>query len=141
RRPPRHRAPATTTNRCCQPGGTNEEETGEQNGGQRGGGRVRAQTPTRGRVHHTYLVGVVGSSAASFEQPGGGKTVTGQCASHTLPRLRLLQLYKQYGAACIPHAALFPCQTSSSLILTDVILSFRTSVGLLTMYSRIYYLS
>jgi hypothetical protein len=66
-------------------------------------------------------------------------TVTGQCASHTLPRLCLLQPYEQYGAACISHATLFPRQASSSLILTDVILSFRTSVGLLTMYNRIYY--
>jgi hypothetical protein len=53
----------------------------------------------------------------------------------------LLQPYEQYGAVCIPHAALFPRHTSSSLRLTDVIVSFRTSVELLIMYSRIYYLS
>ncbi|KIJ97225.1 hypothetical protein K443DRAFT_681702 [Laccaria amethystina LaAM-08-1] len=91
-------------------------------------------------ITHSSLVSL-GPPAASFEQAGGGKTVTGQCASHILPRLRLLQPYEQYGAVCIPHATLFPRHTSSSLRLTDVIVSFRTSVELLIMYSRIYYLS
>jgi hypothetical protein len=91
-------------------------------------------------ITHTSLASL-GPPAMLFEQPGGGMTVMGQCASHTLPRLCLLQLYEQYRAVCISHAALFPRQASSSLILTDVILSFRTSVGLLTTYSRIYYLS
>jgi len=49
-----------------------------------------------------------GPPTASFEQEEGGTTVTGQCGSHTPPRLRLLQPYEQYGAVCIPHAALFP---------------------------------
>jgi hypothetical protein len=111
---------------------------GKQNGGQRGGGRVQGSDAN---ARQSTSLASLGPLAVSFGQPGGGETVTGQCESHTLPRLHLLQPYEQYGAACILHAALFPCQTSSSLILTDVILSFRTSVGLLTTYSRIYYLS
>ncbi|KIJ92208.1 hypothetical protein K443DRAFT_685416 [Laccaria amethystina LaAM-08-1] len=74
-------------------------------------------------ITHSSLVSL-GPPAASFEQAGGGKTP-----------------YEQYRAVCIPHAALFPCHTSSSLRLTDVIVSFRTSVELLIMYRRIYYLS
>ena len=43
-----------------------------------------------------------------FEQEGGDMTVTGQCASHTLPHLHLLPPHEQYRVACIPHATLFP---------------------------------
>ena len=37
-------------------------EKRKQGGGQREGGHVQAQTPMQGRVHSTYLIGIVGSS-------------------------------------------------------------------------------
>jgi hypothetical protein len=49
-----------------------------------------------------------GPPAALFEREEGGTTVTGQCASHTLPRLHVQQPHKQYRAACIQRATLFP---------------------------------
>ena len=75
-------APATTTNRCCQPGVMNEETGGKQSGGWGGEGCTWVQPPMQVGVHPTWhLIGVIPSSCTVIQVRRG-----------------------RYRAVCIPHS-------------------------------------